>query len=145
MDIIHTDWGDVNKDGYGIKDPLGHFDFYPNRGYLQPGCKPTTGSKSITRDIVTGVFPRCSHERSYQLFYSYHERRARCQPLAYECTDYATFAEGRCADCGTDGEKCRMIGYWPDYWTAVNITKRRMMYLKTSKDLSVCRKHFNNT
>lgn len=35
VDVIHTDAGH-----YGFIAPIGHVDFYPNRGDKQPGCPP---------------------------------------------------------------------------------------------------------
>ncbi|XP_060554192.1 lipase member H-like [Ruditapes philippinarum] len=35
VDVIHTDI----DSGKGIRDPIGHADFYPNYGIAQPGCK----------------------------------------------------------------------------------------------------------
>lgn len=38
VDVIHTDGGDSYIADYGMLEPLGHIDFYPNGGQKQPGC-----------------------------------------------------------------------------------------------------------
>ena len=38
VDVMHTDGGG-KVPYYGLISPVGHMDFYPNRGYDQPGCK----------------------------------------------------------------------------------------------------------
>lgn len=42
VDIIHTDGGVL-----GYPWPLGHADFYPNQGILQPGCASIVGKSKI--------------------------------------------------------------------------------------------------
>lgn len=50
VDVIHTSGGLI-----GLKEPLGHADFYPNGGkHMQPGCSFFNW--------------KCSHIRSYQYF-----------------------------------------------------------------------------
>ncbi|XP_045049466.2 lipase member I [Desmodus rotundus] len=49
VDVIHSD-----TDGLGIKEPLGHIDFYPNGGKKQPGCP-----KSIFSDYKAGSCVDC--------------------------------------------------------------------------------------
>ncbi|CAH2102772.1 unnamed protein product [Euphydryas editha] len=53
VEVIHT-----NILGRGITEPIGHVDFYPNGGQIQPGCDDTDDKN------------RCSHRRSYELFAS---------------------------------------------------------------------------
>ena len=38
VDIIHTDGGTLTGNELGMLDPIGHVDFYPNGGEVQPGC-----------------------------------------------------------------------------------------------------------
>ena len=39
VDIIHTDSGDLTGNELGMEEPIGHIDFYPNGGAIQPGCR----------------------------------------------------------------------------------------------------------
>lgn len=48
VDVIHTNGGQL-----GVKEEIGHYDFYPNGGEEQPGC---------------GDNMKCSHERAPKLF-----------------------------------------------------------------------------
>nr|CAD7419130.1 unnamed protein product [Timema poppensis] len=38
VDVIHTDGKSIFLLGYGMSQPCGHIDFYPNNGKEQPGC-----------------------------------------------------------------------------------------------------------
>ena len=38
VDIIHTDGGDLTGNELGMQEAIGHIDFYPNGGAIQPGC-----------------------------------------------------------------------------------------------------------
>ncbi|XP_045719575.1 lipase member I isoform X2 [Mirounga angustirostris] len=51
VDVIHSD-----TNGLGIKEPLGHVDFYPNGGKTQPGCP-----KSILSDFKAGSCVDCDN------------------------------------------------------------------------------------
>ncbi|XP_045451137.1 pancreatic triacylglycerol lipase-like [Melitaea cinxia] len=71
VDVIHTNGRLLQKIGFGLPDPIGHADFYPNGGMRQPGCANKTNS------IWSRLFPVsvsllqqaiCSHGRAYLLF-----------------------------------------------------------------------------
>ncbi|KAM5132708.1 pancreatic lipase-related protein 2-like [Mantella aurantiaca] len=49
VDVIHTDASSFDKNigmsGYGMFEPLGHLDFYPNGGKKMPGCWMNEGNR----------------------------------------------------------------------------------------------------
>lgn len=38
VDVVHTDILPLTRFGLGMKEPIGHVDFYPNGGHTNPGC-----------------------------------------------------------------------------------------------------------
>ena len=38
VDVIHTNGRYMTRIGFGLPEPIGHVDFYPNGGKSQPGC-----------------------------------------------------------------------------------------------------------
>ncbi|XP_034826443.1 pancreatic triacylglycerol lipase-like [Maniola hyperantus] len=73
VDIMHTD-----ATMYGINEPVGHVDYYPNGGSSQPGC------------LLLG----CSHNRSWMLYVE-----SVLNPLAFparKCKDWDAFKKGQC-------------------------------------------------
>ena len=38
VDVVHTDASAFIRGGFGIIEPIGHVDFFPNGGTAQPGC-----------------------------------------------------------------------------------------------------------
>lgn len=50
----------------------------------------------------------CSHDRAPILFGSEH--KDDCQILAYNCTSYIDFTDGKCASCGSDNSGCALLG-----------------------------------
>lgn len=76
VDIIHTD----TQAGLGLRDSIGHVDFYPNGGSWQPGC--------------LGFILFCSHSRSS--FYFLESIGSNVEFYAYPCSSYVKFKNGEC-------------------------------------------------
>lgn len=126
VDIIHTatkDWrllGLVTL-GFipfpvGLKEPVGHADFYPNHGTHQPGChvaKPT-------------IPVLCSHARSY-IYYaeSITYYKGDQEFLAKECIDHSEIDAGTCS-----GNATAVMGEY----TPLNNSTRKMFFLMTNKN-----------
>lgn len=90
----------------------------------------------MIRAFSTGEDISCSHSRSQRFgsnvgkhFYYYFEKSwlpdhwitclgikvsSDCQPIGYECVNYETFIEGRCADCRD--ARCQPMGINADFW-----------------------------
>ncbi|XP_066283058.1 lipase member H-like [Branchiostoma lanceolatum] len=116
VDVIHTDILVLGK-----RKPVGHVDFYPNEGWLQPGCERFS----------------CSHGRAPEFYIE--SISSECQFPAYRCPDWETFNRnrGQCAQCNHDGlinGACSVMGY-----PSINYRdsdSQGSMYLVTSTDLT---------
>lgn len=75
VEIIHT-CGSL----FGLQEPVGNVDFYPNGGLFQPGCE----NKS----------PKCDHFRSYYL-YAEAVRHPKSL-IGVRCTSYGGFLKNDC-------------------------------------------------
>ncbi|KAM7069279.1 LOW QUALITY PROTEIN: lipase member I-like [Molossus nigricans] len=84
VDVIHSD-----TNGLGIKEPLGHRDYYPNGGIKQPGCP-----KSIFADIP---FIKFSHQRPVFLFMAAMETNGNF--ILFPCHSYKDHKTGSCVEC----------------------------------------------
>lgn len=99
VEIIHSDAGSA-----GMKDAIGHSDFYPNGGKNQPGC--------------SGV--GCSHNRAWEY---YAESITDNKFVAQNCNSYRDFTKKRC-----EGSYAYMGGF------TVDKTVSGVYYLDTNSE-----------
>lgn len=113
VDSIHTDGKALYEAGFGMLQPISTTDFYPNKGYDQPGC----------RTVALG----CSHGRAPTYFMdSIHLKSCS----AYPCSSESNWDNGKCNSCGTS---CQKMG-----WHAYDNKKSGKFYLTTSSKSPWC-------
>ncbi|XP_033223397.1 pancreatic triacylglycerol lipase-like isoform X2 [Belonocnema kinseyi] len=162
VDVIHTDGKSIFFLGYGMSQPCGHLDFYPNNGKEQPGCtdlSETTPSLPLTLireglEEASRVLVACNHVRAIKLFIE--SINSKCQYVAHECGNYASFLKGECFSCKSNNSlSCGVMGYHAD--TSPALVKREAMgqdvssllgskfFFSTGKDDPFCRRHYRIT
>ncbi|CAG0892718.1 unnamed protein product [Darwinula stevensoni] len=143
VDVIHTDATPLAAGGFGMLQPMGHVDFYPNFGSRVPGCElslPDTLQKensSFVYGLTRYLF--CNHLKGINYFIE--SINSPCPFVAYQCSNWFEFERGGCTSCGQRGEKCGQMGYhareaWkPDSFKG----KSQQLYLFTSDLRPHCR------
>ncbi|GAV01862.1 hypothetical protein RvY_12504 [Ramazzottius varieornatus] len=144
---IVTDGETILVAAYGSPQPMGHMNFYPNGGSLQPGC-----SKNIVNGVITGPTMNttdwsdlgtvaaiafdgaaCSHARAPVLYYESINDQD-CNMTSYECSDYDKFLAGECFSCANG--KCANLGFHAD--TSLISAQPRNYYTITTAKSPFC-------
>ncbi|XP_042207073.1 pancreatic triacylglycerol lipase-like [Homarus americanus] len=155
VDVIHTDIDSIlnlgTGSGYGLRQPVGHLDFYPNDGRNQPGCNSLTrvpfaaltdglslyeGLDAAQKELVA-----CSHNRAAKLFTD--SILSTCPYTAFQCPSYQQYISGKCASCGEDGSGCARLGLHADKWPGSNQNQSLVsLYLTTTAGPLFCLYHY---
>lgn len=119
LDMTDADWVDVThtSGAFGIQQPIGHINFYPNGGRTQAGCVPhnhknmfdlfgATCAETMKED-EDAVWYRCSHSRAVD--YYVESLTSKCQFVGTQCDSYDNFQNGVCTL--TQNKKAIMAWY----------------------------------
>ncbi|KAL3238251.1 hypothetical protein MRX96_021981 [Rhipicephalus microplus] len=131
VDVIHTDiYGVVPFGGFGLKEPIGHIDFFPNGGDRQPNCSRA--------DLL------CEHLRSYDYYMETIVTAAPCVMVGFVCADWSSFVAGRCTDCGARNDLCVRFGEPADQHRELlsDTSRSLLVYLRTAGYYPYCVYHY---
>ncbi|KAG8198199.1 hypothetical protein JTE90_015297 [Oedothorax gibbosus] len=98
IDTIHTNGQISPSKGFGLLEPYGGKDFYPNGGRKQPGCEDgKVFSDADGRNIIVNAMTEvaCHHNRAPKLFLA-SINNTQCRFLSTLCTSYEDFLNGSC-------------------------------------------------
>ncbi|KAL0840290.1 hypothetical protein ABMA28_015566 [Loxostege sticticalis] len=149
VDVIHTNAIPLYMSGLGISEPIGHVDFFPNGGSLQPGCG--SNSRSPSADITPTVMRMlgCHHVRSHEYFTE--SIAPSCPFIAMQCESYEAFLAGNCTTCDLK-HFCIPMGYhsysmYKRLHTAglVDTNSNIALYSMTGNNKPFCRVHYEVT
>ncbi|XP_068113986.1 pancreatic triacylglycerol lipase-like [Hyperolius riggenbachi] len=130
VDVIHTDGGPFLPNlAFGMSQPIGHLDFYPNGGVQMPECPQSRESAEVNvEDFWRGTLRSftCNHDAAKRYYLA-----SINQPSAFSsfpCTSWNTFESGLCSSCSS--AECARMGHYADSYT--NITDySQVFYLST--------------
>ncbi|XP_060583369.1 inactive pancreatic lipase-related protein 1-like, partial [Ruditapes philippinarum] len=131
VDVIHTDAEHLFSLGFGLKQPIGTVDFYPNGGKDQPGCPATYFAQMSL--LFTGNFEfinnfACSHLRALDFFTE--SINSECQFNSNPCRE---INEKAAKECNTCKAGCGTMGFH-----ANSSMKPGKYYLQTNSEVPYC-------
>ncbi|CAL1292336.1 unnamed protein product [Larinioides sclopetarius] len=150
VDVIHSNKGCSRLEGFGSPDAVGHFDFYPNGGALQPGCLKVSeflgemdfGLFKSAFKYVFGTLEQsekknltdllCSHDRSYVLFTA-SVLNESCKFRSVQCSSWKRYVSNQC-----DGNEKIAMGYYADRYRYLARDGRKKFYLSTTAHPPYC-------
>ncbi|KAF4517604.1 hypothetical protein B566_EDAN008595 [Ephemera danica] len=148
VDVIHTDGKSIFLLGYGMNQPCGHIDFYPNNGKEQPGCDIAENPVPLTLvkeglEEASRVLLACNHVRAIKLFTD--SINSRCPYVAHHCDSFDGFMQGRCYSCKENATDCAVMGLAAEE-TGLALSKPAgKFFTTTGKEFPYCRRHYRIT
>ncbi|XP_015997971.2 pancreatic triacylglycerol lipase [Rousettus aegyptiacus] len=139
VDVIHTDAAPLIPNmGFGIRQTVGHLDFFPNGGEEMPGCQKNILSNIIDINGIwegTCNFIACNHLRSFKY---YADSILKPDGFSgFPCDTYKAFTTNKCFPCPSEG--CPQMGHYADRFPAKTREVGQKFYLNTGDASSFAR------
>ncbi|CAL1289443.1 unnamed protein product, partial [Larinioides sclopetarius] len=130
VDIIHSS---NLIFGFGIEDPIGDIDFYPNGGESQPKCQIDEEKFENRKDVITYLISKaCNHNASI-LYFLHSIDTNECIFRATKCGSYRNFQEGICSMDSSPKEKMGLPAV-----PVPGLPPKSKFYLRTSASPPYC-------
>ncbi|KAL5241245.1 hypothetical protein ACI65C_008655 [Semiaphis heraclei] len=118
VDIVHTDGARIWSEGFGLFNPIGDVDYFPNGGLDQPGCEQVRGSVILSR---------------FESLKAVSDPNA-CQFTAFSCpAGWSMFQRGECFPTNCTDSNCVTMGF-----AASQSKLRGPLYLTTRDSSPFC-------
>ncbi|KAM9702216.1 LOW QUALITY PROTEIN: inactive pancreatic lipase-related protein 1-like [Dama dama] len=131
VDVIHMDAAPlIPFMGFGMKQQVGHLDFFPNGREEMSRCRKNALSQIVDLDGIwagTRDFIACNPLRSYK-YYS----ESILNPkgfTAYPCACYRDFESNKCFPCLDEG--CPQMGHYADRFAGKTHEEQQKFFLNT--------------
>ncbi|RWS27299.1 triacylglycerol lipase: pancreatic-like protein [Leptotrombidium deliense] len=136
--VVHTDAGHR-----GTVSNNAHIDIYPDGGSKAPSC--LTKCIPYIYDLIP--WDDCNHSRVEYLTSIDYQKFGVCQPVAYECENYASFLRGKCGNYENNSFQSYAFDFQLSSLLPVPVTedvskKNRQFYVKTSAEAPFCVHHY---
>lgn len=143
---LSTNAGLTSLNGNGIHIPVGHYSFFVNGGYHQPGCEGRPGDEVSILDTLFSASASCSHQRpTWLVQVAANDTESECHSMGYQCESYEAFLGGECGTCSEGSDQCKPLYSFFDYWDKEakktnqrNENKSLVYYVDTSEEWPYC-------
>ncbi|XP_025417426.1 pancreatic triacylglycerol lipase-like isoform X2 [Sipha flava] len=138
VDVVHTDGARIWSEGFGLFNPIGDVDYFPNGGLDQPGCEQIRGSVIVSRfEGTTNSSVVCNHLRALQFFLENLKAVSdpdACQFTSFPCpAGWSAFQRGECFPMNCTDSNCVTMGF-----AASQSKLRGPLYLTTRDSSPFC-------
>lgn len=147
---LTTNAGLTSLNGNGLNKGVGHYSFFVNGGYHQPGCTGRPGDAVSILETLFSSSASCSHQRPTWLIQVAGDEAGECQSMGYQCQSYEAFVGGECGTCDEGSDQCMPLHSFFNFWNQEFDRLKQMRsnngslvyYVDTSEEMPYCVCHY---